>query len=132
MNTYILIYFNAAALACIAEAAGAEAGRNGQIITQEQITGYAKVLGNNAYKIHDRIVMKLECEEIPAPYVEFAEAIYESNTKGNPLRVVKAVKRDLKVAEIAYIADSAKYPYMKIMRSNAKAEEVRDPNATVQ
>lgn len=130
MNKYILVYFNAAALACIAEAAGAEAGRKGQVITQEQITGYAKVLGSNAYKIGDRVVMKLECEEIPAPYEEFAEAIYQPMENGL-LRHVKRIKNDAHVTDVAYAADNVRFPYMKLTRTEAKPEEVRDTTKTV-
>lgn len=121
MNKYILIYFNAAALACIAEAAAAEAV--GQVITQEQISGYAKVLGNNAYKVSDRVVMKLECEEIPAPYEEFAEAIFEVHAMGS-LTVIKKVTHDAHITNVAYAADSEKYPYMKLTRTTPKAEKV--------
>lgn len=122
MKKFILVYFNAAALACIAEAAAAEAGKLGQIITQEQITGYAKVLGNNAFKIKDRVVMKLECEEIPAPYQQFAEAIYES--RASNLVHIKSVRRDAHVTGVAMEADSERYMYMKLSRTEAKAEKV--------
>lgn len=120
MKKYILVYFNAAALACIAEAAAAEVV--GQVITQEQITGYAKMLGNNAFKIQDRVVIKLECEEIPKPYSEFAEAIFESQ-KDN-LKHVKSVRRDVHVTGVAYEADSERYTYLKLTRTEAKAEKV--------
>lgn len=120
MKKYILVYFNAAALACIAEAAAAEVV--GQVITQEQITGYAKMLGNNAFKIQDRVVIKLECEEIPKPYSEFAEAIFESQ-KDN-LKHVKSVRRDVHVTCVAYEADSERYTYLKLTRTEAKAEKV--------
>lgn len=120
MKQYILVYFNAAALACIAEAAAAEAV--GQVITQEQITGYAKMLGHNAYKIQDRVVIKLECEEIPKPYSDFAEAIYES--KKDNLKHIKSVRRDAHVTGVAYEADSVKYPCMKLTLTKAKAEKV--------
>lgn len=129
MNQYILVFFNPAALACVAEAAATEAAKNGQIILPEQIKGYVKVLATNAYKIQDRVVMKLECEEIPAPYVEFAEAIFQAQSSGT-LKTIKSLKRDAHVKNIAYSVDTERFPYMKITRSKAHAEEVRDPTAT--
>lgn len=130
MNNYILVYFNASALACIAEAAAAEAAKTGQIILPEQIQGYVKVLASNAFKIQDRIVMKLECEEIPAPYAEFAEAIYQTTPAGT-LKCTKRIKHDVHVKNIAYAADIARFPYMKITRSSAEAQEVRNPTESV-
>lgn len=129
MNQFIIVYFNASALACIAEAAAAEAAAAGQLILPEQIQGYVKVLASNAYKIADRVVMKLECEEIPAPYVEFAEAIFQTLPSGS-LKCIKRVKHDSHVTNVAYSADTVRYPYLKIARSTPNVEKIDVPNET--
>ena len=124
MRKFILIYFNPAALGCVAQEAANEAPD--LVVTSEQVTRYAGFLTQNAYKISNRVVMKIECEELPRPYSIYAEDIFESDDKGN-VRSFKNKRPTKGNHEIAYEADLVKYPYMRI--ASAIATPVYQPSS---
>lgn len=118
MHTYILVFFNAAALRVVAEAAAAQAPD--VIVTPEQITRYAGFLADNAYSIGNRVVMKVKCVDLPMPYRMYAEEIFIS--EGMKLRSIKSRTATANVWEIAREADLERYQAMTIGSVEPKPE----------
>jgi hypothetical protein len=118
MNTFILIFFNAAALRVVADKAAMEA--KDVIVTPEQIVRYAGFLGDNAYSIGNRVVMKVKCVELPRPYYEVAEAIFIS--EGVKLKLFKSRTASQNLWDIAREADLERYYAMTLGSAEPKPE----------
>lgn len=118
MNTFILIFFNAAALRVVADKAAMEA--QDVIVTPEQIVRYAGFLGDNAYSIGNRVVMKVKCVELPKPYKEVAEAIFIS--EGMKLTSIKSRTCSQNLWDIAREADLERYHPMTLGSAEPKPE----------
>jgi len=118
MHTFIMIFFNAAVLKVIAEKAAMEAPD--VVITPDQIVRYAGFLGDNAYSIGNRVVMKVKCVELPRPYREMAEEIFIS--EGLKLTSIKSRKATANAWDIAHEATLERYQTMTIGSAEPKPE----------